>query len=442
MALFPKGFSGMGGGLFGGGLGSLLPEEAQGFLSPVRNNKNALLGYLAGALQGGSLGESIGSGLQGMIAGSQADSTAKGQRAALEYVAQDQNLPADLRAAMVKSPALAMEYLKGFAKPPEFRNFDNQYGLSHPSFPGGYRQGGMIPQTKERDPSKRYVQEFPQAVGPGTASMIPPRQVQEAGPKFDDITALRKNFEGLDEVKRWKQALPSFNSMVTALNNPSKAADLPFIYGIAKIFDPDSVVREGEQYIIRNTQGLPSEVAAAVNRVLGDGQQLQPAVRHQLATLGRDRMLEYQQQFRGVEGQYRGIAAEGKIRPELIISPMGKMSNLPPAPASPPAAPGGLRGQAPAAPSAFDQRFAGEPVQRPPAAAPLPQPNVRVGPQPPPKQDGRVGTITGEMRRAAQQDPSAVINEARQLLQSGRITLEGIQGRLRELGIDPRLLGM
>ena len=45
--------------------------------NPVDANRNAILGYLAGALQGGNLGQSIARGLQGWLAGAQTDATSK-----------------------------------------------------------------------------------------------------------------------------------------------------------------------------------------------------------------------------------------------------------------------------------------------------------------------------------------------------------------------------
>ena len=57
--------------LFGAGAGDgLLPFGAAPLVPGVIDgNRNAILGYLAGALQGGNLGQSIGRGLQGWVGG-------------------------------------------------------------------------------------------------------------------------------------------------------------------------------------------------------------------------------------------------------------------------------------------------------------------------------------------------------------------------------------
>jgi hypothetical protein len=85
--------------------------------NPVDANRNAILGYLAGALQGGNLGQSIGHGLQGWLTGSQTDATEQARRAAAQYVAQQPDIDLAVRSALMHSPALAMQYLQAKARP-------------------------------------------------------------------------------------------------------------------------------------------------------------------------------------------------------------------------------------------------------------------------------------------------------------------------------------
>jgi hypothetical protein len=111
---------GEGGGLFAG-LGAPGGPEAQGLLGGIDANRNAILGYLAGALQGGTLGESIGRGLQGWMGGSQADTALanqrQAQRSALGYAAGAEDIDPVLRTAMMQNPALATQYLMSRLKP-------------------------------------------------------------------------------------------------------------------------------------------------------------------------------------------------------------------------------------------------------------------------------------------------------------------------------------
>jgi hypothetical protein len=103
-----------GGGLFGG---MWPPQQDNGLLSPLANNSNAILGYLAGALQGGTTAESIGRGLQGWLGGQKLDSARRGQSAALHYAASAPDIDPAIRAALIQNPALATQYLQSRIKP-------------------------------------------------------------------------------------------------------------------------------------------------------------------------------------------------------------------------------------------------------------------------------------------------------------------------------------
>lgn len=78
--------------------------------NPIDDNRNAMLGYLAGALQGGSLGQSIGHGLAGWLTGQRLDQRrlAPGQtyRALAEAGVPD---------AMAKAAALNPQIMKAVA---------------------------------------------------------------------------------------------------------------------------------------------------------------------------------------------------------------------------------------------------------------------------------------------------------------------------------------
>jgi len=85
--------------------------------NPLDANRNAILGYLAGALQGGNLGQSIGRGLAGWMGGAQRDAAQHAQHAALQYAAQQPDIEPALRAALLQSPALSLHYLQARTRP-------------------------------------------------------------------------------------------------------------------------------------------------------------------------------------------------------------------------------------------------------------------------------------------------------------------------------------
>jgi hypothetical protein len=104
-------------GVFSGGHGVLPFGGAPAAANPVDANRNAILGYLAGALQGGNLGQSIGRGLQGWLGGAQTDAASEARRAAAQYVAQQPDIDSGMRSVLMQNPALAMRYLQARVSP-------------------------------------------------------------------------------------------------------------------------------------------------------------------------------------------------------------------------------------------------------------------------------------------------------------------------------------
>jgi hypothetical protein len=100
--------------LAGGARNGVLPFGAT---NPIDANRNAILGYLAGALQGGNLGQSIARGLTGWLGGAPTDATRQAQHAAVQYVAQQSDIDPAIRSVLVRSPPLAMQYLQARLRP-------------------------------------------------------------------------------------------------------------------------------------------------------------------------------------------------------------------------------------------------------------------------------------------------------------------------------------
>jgi len=83
------------------------------------------------------------------------------------------------------------------------------------------------------------------------------RNAALAGTKTTEaITALRKEFDDVPEVKNYRAVLPIIESARKAPNTP--AGDLDLIYAVGKVLDPTSVVREGEMALVIKS-GSPME---------------------------------------------------------------------------------------------------------------------------------------------------------------------------------------
>lgn len=108
-------------------------------------------------------------------------------------------------------------------------------------------------------------------------------------------------------AKNYSQAAPIFNAMVSTEGTNSKASDLNLVYGLGKIFDPTSVVREGEIEMAKNTAGWGEKLKGAFEALKG-GAALTPETRASLLQEAYGRMKGYEDAYEPELNRYGGIA--------------------------------------------------------------------------------------------------------------------------------------
>lgn len=136
--------------------------------------------------------------------------------------------------------------------------------------------------------------------------------------QFDNVSGLRKEVQALPSYKNYAQAAPIYDSMVTTAGNNTKASDLNLVYGLGKIMDPGSVVREGEQVMVRNTAAWPDWLKGAYSQLQG-GAALDKTTRESILSEAYIRANSYQQAFEKDVAQYRGISDRYGINQADVI---------------------------------------------------------------------------------------------------------------------------
>ncbi len=144
------------------------------------------------------------------------------------------------------------------------------------------------------------------------------RGLDEVGKVGEVSTAIRKEFEGLPEVKNYKQALPSFRGIEDAVKRNTPMSDINIVYGIAKLYDPNSVVREGEYATVANAPGMPERVKGYVQYVAGGG-KLTSEVKNQILTEARSRMGTFDKEYGAAVGRYGEIAQRSGADASLVV---------------------------------------------------------------------------------------------------------------------------
>ncbi|PCK76827.1 hypothetical protein CPT34_11225 [Rhizobium sophoriradicis] len=171
----------------------------------------------------------------------------------------------------------------------------------------------------------------PVVVQPGETLFSPGQErvvYQGTGYKPEDVSNLRKEVQNLPTYKSYQQAAPVYQSMIDTAKTDSKASDLNLVYGLGKIMDPNSVVREGEMVMVNNTASLPDWFSGIINSVNG-GQRLTPETRQAILAEARSRMGAYRSALDNDIGQYRGILGRRGMNEADVLPTLGDIPEVP-----------------------------------------------------------------------------------------------------------------
>jgi hypothetical protein len=156
-------------------------------------------------------------------------------------------------------------------------------------------------------------QPYKKAEAIAKAALEAPGKLAEAAGK------LRDDFNGQSPVKNYKEVVPIFASMQDAMKRDNAAADLNIVYGIAKLMDPASVVRESETAMAIKSGSPAEQFQGTFNYILGGG-RLTPETRARLFNEARSRAQSHQSAYDDIASQFTQIAKRGGVNPEDVIT--------------------------------------------------------------------------------------------------------------------------
>lgn len=145
---------------------------------------------------------------------------------------------------------------------------------------------------------------------------------------FANEQGLRKEFEGLPEVKNYKMAYPAYAAIKDATSRNTTQSDINIVYGLAKLYDPTSVVREGEYATVANSPNIPEKVKGYAQYLAGGG-KLSSETKKQILTEATGRINTYQAEAKKAKGSYEGIAKKRGMDPSSVFADMGEMGSKP-----------------------------------------------------------------------------------------------------------------
>lgn len=142
---------------------------------------------------------------------------------------------------------------------------------------------------------------------------------------------LRTQFLAQPPVQRYAQSLPLYEAVTSTTdraraalrtNGRDQLAELDAVIGIANLFDPGSVVREGEVANVIRTQGLPGWLQQQLGHVTG-GQRMTTQMLDQIERAAEGRMQAYRQSLGPYQQMFQGVAERRGLNIQNVLPDFG-----------------------------------------------------------------------------------------------------------------------
>lgn len=243
-------------------------------------------------------------------------------------IAEAQSMVASIEQRMIAPPEFEIVQVNGVPY-----RVDLQTGIQKPLFEGGIPE---LAQTKDefnpsgtrqgtlgqRDPTGRLniIEKPPEGFEAANGRLQPiaggPQDQTTGGNQITNERNLRGEYQrATDEYRTVKQA---FKKVEASLAENTGIGDVGGIFGVMKIFDPGSTVREGEAATVQNSGGVPEQMRGLYNRVI-TGERLTPEQRRQISSVARAQFETYEQGYQDRTGEYIGMAEQYGLNPSNVV---------------------------------------------------------------------------------------------------------------------------
>lgn len=276
-----------------------LPETSLwGRLSRGLDDNSTMLMALGAGIAGGrNIGEGLSRGFSGAAQASLLDDKTKAARlgqTATHQALIARGLPPDLALAASANPAILQSIL-----PTMF---------------------GAKDAPKTIEVQGRTLQWDPQTKN-WAAVQIPNANNQQQQFNLDPkaYEGPRKEFQSLPPIKKWDDSVSIYQSMSKSAPLATPASDLDMVYGLAKLLDPESVVREGEFKTVQNSSAIPEQIKGQLQYLIEGKGKLTAEQRSQIMEIAYNRMSSYHEEADMASKRYTEIAGKFNLDPSLIV---------------------------------------------------------------------------------------------------------------------------
>ena len=163
------------------------------------------------------------------------------------------------------------------------------------------------------------------------------RDIEGLGPKPpDDSKAQNNTFEQekklRDEFDKSSKSFvtirDAYSKMMANKDNPSAYGGMALIYGLMKLYDPESVVRESEYATAQNAAGVPDRIRNMWNKALS-GDPVNESQRGEILKTAESMYTAQQQNYSRSRDQFNRLAAGYKLNPENVTGIGGDYISIP-----------------------------------------------------------------------------------------------------------------
>lgn len=134
---------------------------------------------------------------------------------------------------------------------------------------------------------------------------------------------LRSEFRQLQPVRDFVALTPAIREIEAAATreNPTRVNDINLVFAFAKMLDPASVVREGEQIMITRSGGPIEALRGTINGLNG-GTTLGVETRQAILAEARSRFQSAREAYEVFADEYRALAIDMGVDPSRVVRPL------------------------------------------------------------------------------------------------------------------------
>lgn len=193
---------------------------------------------------------------------------------------------------------------------------------------GSVFSGGEV--TKEPSSTKPFQSYLDQTDGDkAAAEKLFEKDLNKNKEDTARVDALRKEFLGLSAVKNYDTLATQYNILKEAAKDTSGTSDLDFIYGVAKMLDPNAVVRESDAGAVIDSGGMAPGLKNRLEKFLTGSSGIRTDTRDSLLKLAERHLLAQKSATDALAESYRDIAkSQGLDSSQIVILPGTSVQDL------------------------------------------------------------------------------------------------------------------